>query len=370
MLSPRYENDGRPILKLNRLQREMKGEVERKVADGTYAFEKVPCPVCGGDDFDPLAEKDRYGLYLPVVICRDCGLIQTNPRMDQHAYNAFYNDEYRRLYVGSPHPTDVFFRRQYDKGRRIFDYLGTRGLLEGGREMRVLEVGCGAGGILHYFRKQGFLVEGLDLGESYIEYGRSRYQLNLSVGTVHDLDPSRLEDAPDLIIYSHVLEHILHPNDELQRIRGLASDDTLLYIEVPGVKNLMRSYDMDFLRMLQNAHVYHFTLRSLVNLLARNGFGLIDGNESINSVFSIAPDGQLPEAPENDIADAMAYLTNVERLRRIYPVPPYKLHPKLMAASVLKSLGLFDSAQSLYLKLTGKESPDDSLTAPSTASRM
>src|SRR2546426_11390628 len=30
----------------------------------------------------------------------------------------------------------------------------------------------------------------------------------------------------------------------------------LLYVEVPGVKNLARDYQNDFLRMLQNAHTY------------------------------------------------------------------------------------------------------------------
>lgn len=120
MLSLRYDNDGKAQLKLNELQLRMKQQVEKKVKDGTYEFEEVPCPVCDGHSFEFLAKKDRYGLYMPVVICRDCGLIQTNPRMNQIAYNEFYNAEYRKLYGGKETPTDIFFRANTTRGVAYF----------------------------------------------------------------------------------------------------------------------------------------------------------------------------------------------------------------------------------------------------------
>ncbi len=86
--------------------------------EGIYSFEDVPCCVCGGRDFEPLSEKDRYGLYMPVVICRDCGLIQTNPRMTQESYNQFYELEYRKLYVGKGAQADIddFFKSEHKRG--------------------------------------------------------------------------------------------------------------------------------------------------------------------------------------------------------------------------------------------------------------
>lgn len=81
MLSKRFQNDEKAHLSLNELQQGMKSQIEEKIAKGIYSFEKVPCCICGGSNFELFSEKDRYGLYHPVVICRDCGLIQTNPRM-------------------------------------------------------------------------------------------------------------------------------------------------------------------------------------------------------------------------------------------------------------------------------------------------
>lgn len=350
MLSQRYDNDGTPLLKLNELQLRMKKQVELKVKDGVYEFEEVPCPVCIQNNFELLAKKDRYGLYTPVVICKDCGMIQTNPRMNQNAYNEFYNIEYRKLYVGKEAPTDKFFFGQYNRGRYIFKYLEAINLLKTCENMFVLEVGCGAGGSLHYFREKGYRVKGIDLGESYIEYGKRKYNLDLSIGTINTLD---LDEIPDVIIYCHVLEHILTPNIELKKCHSILSDTGLLYIEIPGVKNLLNSYKMDFLMLLQNAHTYHFSLRSLNNLLTRNGFELIAGDETVKSVFGKVQNVNSPKQIENEYSNMMAYLHKVERLRKLYPVSPYRIKqlPKSIVVHLLKSIGLFEPVRNLYHKI-------------------
>ena len=116
MLSKRFKYDEKPIIGLNELQIRMKKHIERKIKEGVYSSEEVPCCVCGGKNFEILSEKDRYGLYVPVVICKDCGLIQTNPRMTQEAYNQFYELEYRKLYMGYDSPPDDFFKSEYKHG--------------------------------------------------------------------------------------------------------------------------------------------------------------------------------------------------------------------------------------------------------------
>lgn len=57
MISRRYDNDGKPLLKLNELQLRMKHQVEQKVESGSYKFEKTPCHVCNGSSFELLAKK-------------------------------------------------------------------------------------------------------------------------------------------------------------------------------------------------------------------------------------------------------------------------------------------------------------------------
>ena len=101
LLAKHYKYDGAATLRLNDVQRGALSEVQQKVDTGVYRFENVVCAVCGQKQFEQLAAKDRYGLWLSVVVCTVCGLVQTNPRMTQAAYTEFYNHEYRRLYLGT-----------------------------------------------------------------------------------------------------------------------------------------------------------------------------------------------------------------------------------------------------------------------------
>ena len=116
MLSKGFKYDGKPSISLNKLQIGMKRQIERKIEEGVYSFEEVPCCVCGGRNFEILSEKDRYGLYVRVVICKDCGLIQTNSRMTQESYNQFYKLEYWKFYTGDKTPPDDFFKSEYKRG--------------------------------------------------------------------------------------------------------------------------------------------------------------------------------------------------------------------------------------------------------------
>jgi len=316
VLGARYDADGRNVLALSPEQLSVVREISQKVTSGAYRFESVPCAVCSGGEFDVLATKDRYGLYLPVVICRDCGLIQSNPRMSQTAYAEFYETEFAPLYRGSATAVEAHFRFRSSHGRRILAYLKRHGLLDRKpEETLIVDIGCSHGGVLSAFHEAGYRVKGLDLNGDYLAFGRDRFGMDLVKG---DLASVELERAPDLILYCQVFEHITDPAAELARVRAAGDDRTRVYIEVPGVRNLFPRYHMDFLRLLQNAHVYHFTLDSLTNLLARNGFTRVVGDEEINSVFR-CDDLARKRSTVNDYEAAMHWLKRAELLRRLYP---------------------------------------------------
>src|SRR5262245_41750169 len=133
MVRKRYRLDGLPNFQLNPVQRTQKEGFEAKVRDGRYQFESVPCCICGGNNFESLAEKDGYGLPTPVAICIDCGLIQTNPRLSNQSYKDFYNGEYHQLVNGQEGVPLEYFASQYERGREIFEYLQERRLLKQSR---------------------------------------------------------------------------------------------------------------------------------------------------------------------------------------------------------------------------------------------
>ena len=344
MLSKRFKYNGKPATRLNELQVRMKKQIERKIEEGIYSFEEVPCCVCGGKNFEILSEKDRYGLYVPVVICRACGLIQTNPRMTQKAYNRFYDMEQKKLYVGKDIPTDKYFESQYERGTRIYAYI-EKNLRIDLTDLKVLEVGTGAGGILYAFKEKGNEVYGCDLASEYIAFGKKKYNLDLQIGTIYD---SNINWTSDIVIYSHTLEHILNPVEELIKLKSICGSNTYLYIELPGVKYLTHSYDTNFLKQLQNAHVYYFTLTTLKNLLRKAGWDFVCGTEVIYSIFK--PSSSSEGDYENDYDNIISFLRRMVFYR--FMPTPYNVKRLTMPTTIsfLKRAGLYNTAKRIYHK--------------------
>lgn len=311
MLAKRYTNDGKTELKLNSVQAAAKNEVEAKIKSGKYSFEDVNCAICGSEHSEILAEKDRYGLKCITKICKNCGFVYSSPRMTENSYAEFYDSEYRRLYVGTETPGEVFFKDQQFRGERIYKYLQSKGVIQN-QKLKILEIGCGAGGILECFKSHGHEVLGMDLGEEYLTFGFEKYGLNLKKGGLKDVDS---EYKADIIIYSHVLEHVLDLPSELSLIKQTLSKNGVVYIEVPGLKFIHSTYDMNFLKYLQNAHTFHFTKNSLVRLFSSNGFSNIDADEQIRSVFNVAPESNNFPQNNNEFNDIIFYLTKNEKFR-------------------------------------------------------
>ena len=345
MLFKRFRYDKKPVIRLNKLQIKMKKEIDRKIEKDIYSFERIPCCICGGNNFETLSEKDRYGLYVPVVICNDCGLIQTNPRMTQDSYNQFYDIEYRKLYVGKIIPTEEFFKKQYYKGKKIYQYLENN-LKINLANRKVLEVGTGAGGILQYFKEKGNEAYGCDLGSEYIEFGKKRYGLNLFNGTINNIGTNW---HFDIVIYSHVLEHIPNPISELKKLKSFIDKNSYVYIELPGVKNLKNSYNMNFLKQIQNAHIYYFTLTTLENVLLQAGYDLVSGNEIINSIVKLSSRNN--ENYKSDYNATTSFLRKME-FYRFLPTA-YNLK-RLIAPTLINSLkqvGLHSVVKKIYHKI-------------------
>ncbi len=356
MLGKRYRDDGKSINYLSAIQRQTRDQIITKIQSKFYRLEKVDCCICGSsdEDFELLSEKDRYGLYHHVVICRNCGLIQNNPRLTPDALNEFYGTEYRPLYSGGQQANDDQFQNAYKRGRSIYTYLVEAGLWEQLPETPyVVEIGCGSGGILKYFQDHGCNVLGVDLNADYLKYGIKHAGLNLlngNIDTVLEKSKQSSSQPVNIIIYSHVLEHISDVVEELGKIESVMSPDTLLYIEVPGVKYL-KTYGYDFLRSLQNAHVYYFSLSTLSNLLRKHGFELVAGTEFVRAVYRRSrEDSTTPVSYINDYRATMRYLRLVETAR-YWKYSQAKYNARMRLFDILQTLGIYDTVRNIYRRI-------------------
>ena len=93
-----YSNFGKHIVDLSDTQKKYILQFNKNVTDGIIEFEEVQC-LCCNKEFDLIAKTDRYGILQDTVICTQCGLIQSNPRMTPNSTMEFYNsDVYRNCY--------------------------------------------------------------------------------------------------------------------------------------------------------------------------------------------------------------------------------------------------------------------------------
>lgn len=59
------------------------------------ALGKIPCNLCGADNFFVLSRRAANGVEARTCLCRNCGLIYINPRMTKNEYDNYYRYFYR-----------------------------------------------------------------------------------------------------------------------------------------------------------------------------------------------------------------------------------------------------------------------------------
>lgn len=266
-LSSRLAFVDRPWIPLTAAQAEVRARVLARLSDGTYACESVPCFCGDAGESMVVAERDRYGLPVRTVLCATCGLLRSTPRLDASSTARFYRDDYRDLYTG-PANGESLFASQVARGRALARLLEP--LLP--EIESVVEVGCGAGGVLCGFAERGKQVAGVDLGSEYLAIGRA-HGLDLIEGSADQLLAHRGAPA-DLVLALHVVEHFLDLRAELARVRELVRPGGLLLVEVPGLATIAGRYGGDLLCYLQNAHTFHFAGAQLRFVLESCGFAV------------------------------------------------------------------------------------------------
>jgi len=272
-------------------------------------------------------------------LCESCGLIYTSPRFNINSYKNFYDTSYRKIYTnyGSLDLKKTFLDKQIKRGEKIINLIEQHVKIN--KQLSILDVGCGMGGILIPFKNKGHKTHGVDFGSEYINYG-NKLNLNLKVGGIKDVDGKY-----DIIIYSHVFEHILELSEELFQIKKKLNKNGILYIEVPGIFN-MKNYRYDLSRYFQNAHTYNFSLITLNNILGLNGFELIFGNENIETIFKLSNN---KFKISNDYYRIYKELKNLEFKRKTWMFSREGITINIIL--LLKKIKIYNITRIIYIKM-------------------
>lgn len=190
-----------------------------------------------------------------VVGCRRCGHVYINPRLDDGAIEALYDDEY---YEG----------RGFDRTVRYADPIGDDALLEHyDNEVRTLreaagslqgctalDIGCGAGGLVRAMRLAGADAAGFDTSASSLRLCES----NGTPLAARSLDELYAQGKTyDLVSAMEVIEHTLSPTEFLTRVKTLVKPGGVLLIGT-GNWNLVRRIP-GTPYIMPEGHIQYFT---------------------------------------------------------------------------------------------------------------
>lgn len=130
--------------------------------------------------------------------------------------------------------------------------------------LRLLDVGCGAGGLLAYLREFGE-VTGVDPSAAAVAYASAK-GADVRAGTLPEGLPFAAEERFDVITLLDVLEHVEQDEAALAALARLLRPDGLLVVTVPAFPFLWSSHDV------VNEHVRRYTRGQLRARLEGAGF--------------------------------------------------------------------------------------------------
>ena len=294
-LSSKYKDDRVSFRTLSKEQLEIRDQIDTKLRKSEYDFKKNPC-LCGSDKATLLAEKDCFGLPQKVFLCNRCSLIYQNPILSENTLLALYEGKFRKLY-NFQDVKEVYLQTQINTGKQIIQSMSNFMDMKG---KHILDVGCGAGGLLVPFNEAGAYTCGIDMDEEFLSIGREM-GLNVVNKDLMNFDP---DNKFDLITLTDTFEHLPNACEILRKLKNLLSDGGYIFIGVPNVDPRIPKFH--FLHHLHLLHMWYFDKQTLSCVLESQGFRVKDVCVDRNlEIIAQKEDGFIPEYKFERIFDVI-----------------------------------------------------------------
>ena len=224
-------------------------------------------------------------------VCEGCGHVQIAP-----VYTEYEQDQINRRthshFISGGNEKDSLRKREITLPR-LRPFLG--------KQKTMLDVGSGEGWAHKIADENGmsyFVIEPMEeLHERLIQSGAL-----IAGKTIGEVTKKY-----DLIIFRHVLEHLIDPVGDLQKLVSCLSDDGILYLALPNFNELVgrKGYRTNSLRAV---HISYFTMNKLLGVISTAGLKPLAHGED-GELWAVTVKGEGAPRIENE------YATNVTRLR-------------------------------------------------------
>ena len=168
----------------------------------------------------------EYGFYEVVP--------KPSPEELQKYYAEKYYQEEKATYTHSYDPEEQLYFE--NKIREKYYVISKRSKERNLTLNSLLDIGCGEGFTLDFFHKQGWSVMGIDYSEYAVKKLNPHVKNYVIGGDIFESLNTLIEQTKkfDIIWLDNVLEHVAEPRELLNLCNRVASDNSILVIEVPN----------------------------------------------------------------------------------------------------------------------------------------
>ncbi len=233
--------------------------------------QKENCPLCGQSGFFSIQNGKDYFVFngdspsFSVLYCSDCLTGYTYPPLSDHELSDYYPEKFEAY-----NPKKGFAGRlQTYKYKE--DIKRIRRNYKNKKAITIFEIGAGRGEFLYEAKKANCIVEGIEPGESGVEFAKNNYGIELHRGYASAIN---FKKKYDVIVLRHVLEHLNDFSSCLKVIHesGLNAGGSI-YIKIPRMDSwesyifgkFWHGYDLP-------RHRVHFSKAGIIKILNNLGY--------------------------------------------------------------------------------------------------
>ena len=226
------------------------------------ACQDVPCPLCGGEDFEAVYQKAGFTLGH----CIRCRFFYVNPRPTPEAIEAYYRESKASQFFQE----NIIAPTIHTRIERIFKPRLARLNQLYPAKGKLLDIGCSLGIFLELAQQDGWEPFGIELSPDAIA-ACSEKRITISSRPIECSDLPR--NMFDVITLWEVLEHVVAPRDVVRACHRHLKPDGKLIITVPNIEGIeFQVLGKAHTNIAPPAHLNFFSPRLLSGLLVEEGF--------------------------------------------------------------------------------------------------
>lgn len=234
------------------------------------------CPVCGSSSLLPFLSCTDYLTtkeVFEICKCKQCGfaLTQDFPSEDMIApyYEAPAYISHTDTHKGIVNSLYHLARKMAlkSKSKLVTHYASQKsGML--------LDIGSGTGYFLNRMKQLKWIVTGIEKSESARAYAKQKFNMDCQKSDyLYDIHAK----TKDVITMWHVLEHLEHLNEVMDRLHTILKDDGIAIIALPNKDSFDAAYYKEFWAAYDvPRHLWHFSPSDFLHLADKHNFQLID----------------------------------------------------------------------------------------------